>query len=584
MASSEQFKIRFLPADTETCVDAGTTVLEAARAAGVNIPAFCGGEGSCGKCQVVIDGKSVLACGAVVDRDLTVEVMRASRRENLLADGAGRSLPLRPYAAGVKVIYPKLEVGEYEDDARRISHMVEEALCLEAPPRMSLEALREAEMLIAQSCREFFVVLAGAEIVHAAKDEPRVCMVAFDVGTTSLVGYLLDSADGSQLAVASRINPQGAYGADVITRANYAVQEDPDKLTSLIREALDAMVGELCEASGVDRRDIYAICVVGNTTMHHLFHHICPGSLLSVPYNAAITEAIELPASHVGVHAGPGARVLSLPLFTGFVGADTCACLLACDFAHVEKLTVMIDIGTNGEIVVGNSQGALASSTAAGPALEGAKITFGMRGATGAIDHVTVVGEDLVFSVIGGGRAEGICGSGLIDLVAVMAEHGMLQKTGRFVKAEKLESPLAKANAWRFGRDDDGAYFNLVDGVRLYQKDVSEVQLAKSAICVGVRMLCSKLGWQIDDVEQVLVAGAFGNYMNPDSACRIGLIPSELKGKVRGMGNAAGEGAKIALLCRSEIDEAKRLASKIPFVELASEPDFMNSFMKGLNL
>ena len=168
-----------------------------------------------------------------------------------------------------------------------------------------------------------------------------------------------------------------------------------------------------------------------------------------------------------------------------------------------------------------------------------------------------------------------------------MAEHGLVQKTGRFVKAKKLEtldSPLAKANAWRFGRDDDGAYFDLVDGVRLYQKDVSEVQLAKSAICVGIRVLCDKLGWQINDIEQVLIAGAFGNYMNPDSACRIGLMPAELQGKVHGMGNAAGEGAKIALLCRYEIDEAKRLGETIPFVELASEPDFSGSFLKGLNL
>ena len=587
MAPLAQYTIRFLPDGAEIGVDAGATVLEAAQAAGVDIPAFCGGEGTCGKCRVSIDGKNVLACETTVNCDLTVEVPSEVRHENLLVDGMGRSLPLKPYADSVRISYPRLEVGDYEDDATRISRMVEEALDLETLPQMSLEALREAELLIAKSCREFFVVVAGDTIVHVTEEEPRVCMAAFDIGTTSVVGYLLDSADGSQIAVTSRVNPQGAYGADVVTRANYAVEKDPDKLTDLIRDALDEMVGELCDASGVERRDIYALCIVGNTTMHHLFHHICPGSLLRVPYNAAITQLIEAPASHVGIHVGPGARVLSLPLFAGFVGADTCACLLSCDFAHVDKRTVMIDIGTNGEIVVGNSQGALATSTAAGPALEGSKIAFGMRGATGAIDHVSVEGDELVFSVIGGGKAEGICGSGLIDLIAVMAEHGLVQKTGRFIKAKKLEtldSPLAKANAWRFGRDDDGAYFDLVDEVRLYQKDVSEVQLAKSAICVGIRVLCDKLGWQINDIEQVLIAGAFGNYMNPDSACRIGLMPAELKGKVQGMGNAAGEGAKIALLCRSEIDEAKRLGETIPFVELASEPDFSGSFLKGLNL
>lgn len=408
-------------------------------------------------------------------------------------------------------------------------------------------------------------------------------VTAFDIGTTSVAGYLLDAATGKQLTSTGRFNPQRSFGADVISRASHEAETRDGKQTQLIRAAIDEMLGELCEKGGCTRSDLHRITLVGNTCMHHLFLGLPVDSLLRVPYEPVMWDAFEGKAADYGLHMSEDAKLQVLPNIAGFVGADTVGCLVATDFIHEMMRTLMIDIGTNGELVMGTKEKAYACSTAAGPALEGAKISCGMCGIEGAIQHLKVNGEELEISVIGGGEATGICGSGLVDAIALLFREGLIEKRGRITKPEKLKTEFGKANAWRIQKVDGKSQIQLTEAVSITQQDIREVQLAKSAIFSGIAILCRKLGWDLTDLEQILVAGAFGNYMDPDSACAIGLLPAACREKIRGIGNAAGEGAKRVLAGDLYWEQAKTLARQIEFVELASEADFQTQFIRNLD-
>jgi uncharacterized 2Fe-2S/4Fe-4S cluster protein (DUF4445 family) len=386
-------------------------------------------------------------------------------------------------------------------------------------------------------------------------------LAAFDIGTTSVVGYLLRGDTGEELAYASMLNPQSQFGADVISRCNYVLTKHSRQLAQVIRETMNSLLEELAEKSGISVLQIRQISVVGNTCMHHLFLGINPQSIVVAPYKPAQKGSMTVPAADYDIHIHPEGILRVLPNIDGFVGADTVGCILACQMDKIEKMTLMVDIGTNGEIVLGNKNRLICTSTAAGPAFEGAKITCGMRGADGAIDHVYNT-DEITWSVIGDGEPRGLCGSGLMDAVRVLLERGMISETGRL--------------------SQDGTPVYLSEHVYLTQKDIREVQLAKGAMAAGMRILCRKMGIEIDDIEEVLIAGAFGNYMDPDSACYIGLLPRQLGGRIRCMGNAAGVGAKAAILNQKEFERANRLAERVEFAELAASVEFQEIFVEEM--
>ena len=302
--------------------------------------------------------------------------------------------------------------------------------------------------------------------------------------------------------------------------------------------------------------------------MQQLFLGISPENLASIPFAPVLTEAKTVPCRDV-LPVCENAQLLIVPDISGYVGADTLGCVLSTKLYEADELTLMVDIGTNGEMVLGNKDRMIACSTAAGPALEGANILFGMRGTDGAIDHVEAVNGEFRCSVIGGGKAEGICGSGLMDAVAVSLEAGLINRRGRINATDEI-------NGQR--------YIPLRDGVYLTQEDIRQVQMAKGAICAGVHLMAKQLGKQADDIRHVLLAGAFGSFMNPDSACRIGLLPEELKGRITAVGNAAGSGAKLLACDKSEISKVQELKNKIEFLELASLKEFSGTFAKAMNL
>lgn len=513
--SQDLFTVSF-PEDRRTAAVAPhTTLLEAAIQAGLQPDAPCGGRGTCGKCRVrILSGReNLLLRGGPVPGDLWLPACQ------LTVEG------------DVAAAWPK--AGENR------------------------------------------ILTGGADLTGgtAAAEGPFFALAAFDVGTTSVVGYLLDGRTGARLAVDSRLNPQTQFGADVIARGSYAAEHGLDALTGVIRTALEEMLGNLSAAAGIGREEIRRVSVVGNTCMHHLFLGYDPAPLMVAPYMPLHRLAEVRPASEVGLTIAPDGVLWMLPCIAGFVGADTVGCLLAAGWSRRQPLTLMIDIGTNGEMVLGNCHRAIACSTAAGPAFEGAKIRCGMRGADGAIDHVFHRDGVVSYSVVGGGPARGICGSGLLDAVAVLLELGVIDETGRMASAGRPQlKPVDRQPAWFFTED-----------VFLTQADVREVQLAKGAIAAGIRLLCRHLGVALEDIEEILIAGAFGNYMDPDSACAIGLLPPELRSKIHMIGNAAGEGAQLAVLHPDQYRLASSLSDSVEFLELANDGDFQDIFIDQLS-
>lgn len=304
--------------------------------------------------------------------------------------------------------------------------------------------------------------------------------------------------------------------------------------------------------------------------MHHLFLGISPASLVHAPYNPAVSQMLDLKASDFSLSIHPNGRLIMLPDIAGFVGADTIGCLLCTRPDLKEEITLTIDIGTNGEMVLGNEERLVTCSTAAGPAFEGAKIECGMRGAAGAVDHVHFENGNLKYTTIGNEKPVGLCGSGLIDLTAELLKNHLIDSSGKFIQSK---------SSFTLIEPDESRNFN---GVYLTQKDIREVQLAKAAIAAGIESLEQEFGITEDQISKVYIAGAFGNYMNPQSACEIGMIPFHLKDKIVPVGNAAGEGAKIALINEEELLYADKLAKKISFVELAASEDFQDCFVDNL--
>ena len=384
--------------------------------------------------------------------------------------------------------------------------------------------------------------------------------LAFDIGTTTVAGFLLDGS-GTELACESRENPQRAYGADVINRIQYALRTDGEIQTKMIRDCLTQMIAVLCQKSGVEEGQIRTISIVGNPAMQQLFLGICPENLARLPFAPVLTEMREVPAQDY-LPCLQNAVLLVVPDISGFVGADTVACMLATGLGQQEDWTLLVDIGTNGEMVLGNKDRMVACSTAAGPALEGANISCGMRGQVGAIDHVRLVKGNMECTVIGGGKAVGICGSGLIDVAAEALELGLINFRGR-VQTEDRKIPLT-------------------DGIVLTQDDIRQLQLAKGAIAAGIQLMAAHLGIELNTIRRVYLAGAFGTFMDPVSACRIGLLPKALEGKTVAVGNAAGSGAKLLACDENGAVTVAQLLEKTEYLELANLPDFQLCFAENM--
>lgn len=420
--------------------------------------------------------------------------------------------------------------------------------------RLACQTIVDRDMTVVLPDVEGTAILQQGTCIETVADGADRYALAIDIGTTTVVVSLLDGQSGLVLAQASCLNPQTQYGADVISRIQYVLENGSEELQKSIISTLHTLIEEAAKKADISPIEITVAAVVGNTAMHHLLLGIDPKPLTVPPYMPAVCEAMERMTGNISVRI--------LPNIAGFVGADTVGCMAATRFDQFEELTLLIDIGTNGEMVLGRKERRVACSTAAGPAFEGAKISCGMRGADGAIDHVWLEDGNIRWSVIGSGNAKGLCGSGLLDLVAVLLETGEISENG-----------YMECKEYRLGDT----------GVSLTQKDVREVQLAKAAIRAGIELMCDYMGVEVAEIETVLLAGAFGNYMAPSSACKIGMIPECLLDRIEPIGNAAAEGAKMSALSKAEFRYSQSLASGTEFLELASLTDFQDRYVDCLS-
>ncbi|MBQ3503922.1 MAG: DUF4445 domain-containing protein [Oscillospiraceae bacterium] len=420
-------------------------------------------------------------------------------------------------------------------------------------------------------CRDMTVILpetqplqilqTGIEGSCAVNPINKGHLLAIDIGTTTVVCYLLDGITGKELARSSMPNPQAAFGADVISRIQAALRGGLEQETELIRHCLSSLIREVCGEAGISPDQIGVVSPVGNPAMQQLFLGISPENLAAVPFNPVLTEAKAVPCGDI-LPICPRAQLLVIPNISGYIGADTLGCVLAAELYQKEEITLLVDIGTNGEMVLGSKDRMIACAAAAGPALEGANIQFGMCAAEGAIDHVWLENGRLQCSVIGGGEAKGICGSGMIDAVAAALQTGLLNHRGRL-------------------RGEDAVLY-LTQKVYLTQEDIRRIQLAKGAIHAGIVLMAKQLGIGTTDIRKVLLAGAFGNHLNPQSACRMGLLPEELADRIEAVGNAAGSGAKMLACDGKLLSLSRQLTEKIEFLELAGLPDFPKTFARAM--
>ncbi|SNS06595.1 Uncharacterized 2Fe-2 and 4Fe-4S clusters-containing protein, contains DUF4445 domain [Anaerovirgula multivorans] len=613
----KQYRVLIQPEGRQIDVQEGSTLMKTLKEAEIDLDFPCGGGGKCGKCRVrILEGnvessdmekrflqeKEIqegihLACFTKIYSDISVEVSKYNpSQHNILLANQEMQVKIEPHICKKYVEIEKPSLGDHRSDWNRlcdklIKQSLEDIRKLEA----DIQLLRKLPETIREAKYNLTAVTYGCEVleIEGSDTTQRMLGMAFDIGTTTVVGYLMELNEGKELSVVSTLNPQTKYGADVITRTNFASRGDSGlkTLQSAMIKSINNLITEAVEKAGVDRGDIYAITIAGNTCMHHLFLGLSPRYIGQSPYIPVISEPVVLGAADLHIDMNEVGKVLVLPNIAGFVGADTVAVLLATEMDASEDIKLMIDIGTNGEIALGGKDKLFACSAAAGPAFEGAQISSGMRGAVGAIDHISF-DKTLSYSVIGGVKPQGICGSGLLDAVAGLLDLGMIDKRGNFISQEKEKKPEAEAFIGHIVQHEGMKAFLLVDEastshgrpILITQQDIRQLQLAKGAMAAGIKILLEKQGISVEDVKEVLLAGAFGNYLNPHSACGIGLIPKELEGKIKMIGNAAGTGAKLALLSANQYKRAASIAASVEYVELASYPGFTNIFAKSMYL
>lgn len=625
-------EIVFQPSGRRGRVPAGTTILAAAQGMGVGIEAVCGGKGVCGKCRVIIEegrfeklglvsGKAHvsglsaveekflspeelargyrLACLAQVRESLVVTVPEESRtaKQVILEQGRERSYRLAPAVKQYSLVLPPASLSDARDDRQRLLEALEERYGLK-DLIVDYTVLRDLPLLLRKEEWQVTVTLwQGREIIRVVPgaEVPHSLGIAIDVGTTTLAAFLCDLATGELLGKASRMNPQIGYGEDVLARISYAMTEEKgrEKLQQAMLEAISVLAEEMTAKIGREALEVDEIVLVYNTAMHHFTLGMEPKHMGRSPFVPAVSVPLDIKARDLGVKINPAGNIHSLPVEAGFVGPDNVAVLIAEEPYRSNSIKLIIDIGTNGEIDLGNKDRLLSTSCATGPALEGAQIAFGMRAAPGAIERVEidpetkeprykVIGEDKWYPELKVTGAQGICGSGIIDVVAELHRAGIISKAGRI--NGRLETPRVRKDesgklqyvlAWA---EETAIHKDIV----ITQGDIRAVQLAKGAIYVGARYLMEKYG--CDHVDEVILAGAFGSYINKRSAMALGLFPDCDPEKVKAVGNAAGDGARLALLDVEKRREAARVARQVEFVETAVEPDFQARFMEALSI
>jgi uncharacterized 2Fe-2S/4Fe-4S cluster protein (DUF4445 family) len=602
-------KIRFKSLNKEINVERGSSLLQAVFQTGLKLDAECGGMGRCGKCKLVVSRgitpvtprereyltpfeirhKIRLACQAFVRAPTVLSLLPApSGKDQILEEGLA---PAVTFQSAVRKYFLDVRAADLKKE-KPLDRLIIELLSRSGvrKPVFDLACLRLLPLLLGNNSDGVTALLNKRQVLgfEAGNTTDQIYGLAVDIGTTTVVGYLFDLESGHLMGVESALNSQSAFGSDVVSRIQHAI-ETPEGLGQLQAEVtttINRIIEKICSRKNISSSKIYSLVIVGNTPMNHLFWGISPNFLSRFPYNPLTTDALCVSARAVKVQMNPLGRVFSLPLVSGFIGSDTVGVILSTGL-HKSKLPrLAIDIGTNGEIVLTDGKTLVACSTAAGPAFEGAHIQCGMRGASGAIDRVYLVDDRIRYHVIDEVPPKGICGSGLVDAVAVMLKTGLVNADGHLLNPEEVAHLPKRCLIQR------KKYNQLVltgkhkpaggEKIVVTRKDISELQLAKAAMHAGIKILLDRLHLKEADIREVYLAGGFGNYVNPESAVTIGLLPSFPNARITPVGNAAGSGAKMALLSTTAFKAAIRIAERVEHVELANMLNFHQEFAKGV--
>ena len=605
--SQTRFNVVFQPAGRREEAAPGEDLLTIARRAGVDIESSCGGKGKCAKCRIRLEGDGQdtgirLACQTLVDRDLSVFVPEESRRAGTVAVKHARERTRQLDPAVLRYTVSLSSNSETETIATDLLKALAEQHGI-GGLQMSAHATDELDRLENASEVSLAVVVWRDSLILDARpteESGPLLGLALDVGTTTIAAYLTDLTTGEILATESALNPQVAYGDDIISRMQYAAhqKDGASELQQKVTQEVDRMAARATESCGATIADIYDVTVVGNTAIHHLFMGVSTESLRRAPFEPTVKESIDTAASEVGLHLHPSCRLYSLPNEAGFVGADNVAVIVAEEPYNQDEVVLLIDVGTNGELVLGDRRRMLSASCATGPAFEGAHIEHGMRAAPGAIERVRIdpVTLEADFKVIGMDewsselapeqiKARGICGSGVIEAAAEMFKCGVVLPDGGFApdlsdrqatddrvlleKGRPRRLVIATSEQSATGRP-----------ITVSLKDIRALQLGKAALRAGADILLRLYG--IEQPDLITLAGAFGSYIDTRAALVLGMLPPCDPEKVSSVGNAAGDGALLCLLSLEKRREAEWAADAVEYVELASVEDFQSRYMEAM--
>jgi uncharacterized 2Fe-2S/4Fe-4S cluster protein (DUF4445 family) len=618
---AKRCKVAFTPDEVTVHVPRGTTILAAATKAGVFVNSLCGGDGVCGRCRVIVrQGRAsggstefftheeiqqgyILACEGRIESDLTVEIPPETRLAGVpeYAEGevpllvdlsklAQRTISLDPLVRKTYLQLPRPTLENNVSDLQRLEQELKKAIPSQGF-QMGLKVTRRLPHILRKNRWKVTAVTGHrgplTEIVDVEGGDTtrRNMCIAADVGTTTVVCHLLDLRDGQTLGQAAKYNSQANCGADVIRRIIYASQspENENVLRQAIVGDLNELIHELITRHRLGLGDIFLISVAGNTTMMHLLLGLPAENVRKEPYIGAAYRVPPFRAAEIGLQVNPRGLLYCLPCVAGFVGADIVSGIFATGLGRSDEVRMLIDIGTNGEIVIGNKEFLVCASASAGPAFEGAECTGGMRATRGAIDHIRLLDPDhvLSYSTIGSAPPMGICGTGYVDLIAEMLRVGLIDKTGRLnsnASASRVRTgPQGEMEYVVVPSDQAGGESDIV----ILQGDINNILRAKGAVYAAASVLLNALNMSFSDLAEIMVAGAFGNFLNMENAVFIGLLPDISPGRLRFVGNTALAGAKLAALCHSCYDEIIKIAQRTTYFELSTDRTFMDQFISA---
>lgn len=613
------YSVTFIPQNKSVRVEADTSLLEAAQRAGITINNLCGGDGICARCKMIVTrGKVtgrvspkltrdeirrgfVLACQTPVDDNLVVEIPEETwAKEKLVAaEDAARFRDLTegweyekdlvpaPLVTKVYLEIEKPDLANNTADHQRVDDAIRKALKYRSM-QMGLKILKNLPEILRQSDYKITATvglrrdIAEVMNIEGGNTADRNFMAVVDMGTTTIVAHLVNTNTMETLDARACFNSQGIYGREVTRRMMTAEQKGVEELQRLLVEDINGLIEQLADANKVKLKDISAVVCSGNTAMGHFLLGLCTRNIRRNPYVATTVSPPPLRAVEVGLNINPRGLLYSLPAISGWVGSDITAGILSTRMNESEELSLLLDIGTNGEIVIGNREWLVSASASAGPALEGASVDCGMRAEAGAVEKIYVEDASVRYQTIDGKRPKGICGSGIIDAVAVLLDQGYINRSGVFVEEDKPR--VETVDGLKRYIIADGKETGSGHPVYISESDIENVITAKAAIFAAMKILLHRLDLTFEDIKRFCIAGAFGSYINIEHAVAIGLIPDIERSRFEFVGNTSIKGAKIVAFYKEALYKIEKIREDTTYYDLMGANDYVEEFQKAMFL